>query len=103
MTSSNGSYPDIEFNSISEEMLETYEEQLFDVQKVRGGGAHRYVNANVQAAWDAGWLVNEPCKDFASGEWKKTEPSAERYDYFSEIVVAVDEKYGGYTIVSPNG
>ena len=104
MTEKNGRWPAIKINpNITEALLEEYETQLFDVNDVRGGGAHRYVNANVQAAWDAGWLVNEPVEGFDNGKWKETKPSPERYKYFSDIVKAVDKKYRDFTVIDPNG
>ena len=93
----------VKFNDITQRMLEKYEEELFDVQHKRiSGGAVRFLVANVQAAFDAGW-IQEPFNDFADDSWKDRPPSAKQTEQLKDIVVAVDAKYEEFTVISPSG
>ena len=93
----------MDFNEITQGMLENYERQYFDVQNIRPGtGAVRYYVANVQAAFDAKWIA-EPFPGFADKSWKKEPANAKRQAQLREIGEAIDKKYSEITVIDPNG
>jgi len=93
----------MEFNAITQAMLEEYERQYFDVQNIRPGhGAVRYFVSNVQAAFDAKW-IGEPFTGFADKSWKKEPASPELYESIKEMANAIDAKYSELTVIDPNG
>lgn len=93
----------VKFNDITQGMLEEYEKQFFDVQGMTvGRGAVRYVTANVQAAFDAGWIV-EPFKGFADGSWKEQPPSPELNKKLKDMAKVIDAKYAEFVVIDPNG
>ena len=93
----------MEFNAITQAMLEEYERQYFDVQNIRPGhGAVRYYVANIQAAFDAKW-IGEPFAGFANKSWKKESATPERHDELKELAIEIDKKYSELTVLDPNG
>lgn len=93
----------MKFNKITQGMLEDYERQFFDVQGMNiGRGAVRYITANVQAAYDAGW-IGEPFKGFEDKSWKDLPPSPERNKELRDTAQAIDAKYAEFTVIDPNG
>lgn len=80
----------MDFNDITQAMLEEYEVQYFDELDVPGmRGVHRNASGNIKSAVNAGWLA-EP-------DDKMT--SLERMQLSKDI----DEKYRGFTVIDPNG
>ena len=93
----------LKFNDITQRMLEEYEKQLFEVQEKRiGGGAVRFLVANIQAAFDADW-IKEPFDGFKDGSWKDRPPSAKQTELMKEMVVVIDAKYESFVVIDPNG
>ena len=93
----------LKFNDITQGMLEEYERQFFDVQNMNiGRGAVRYVTSNVQAAFDAGWIV-EPFKGFADGSYKDGKPTPELNKQLKDMAQEIDNKYASFVVIDPNG
>ena len=79
----------MDFNEITQAMLEDYEKQYFDELDVPGmRGVHRNASGNIAAAVGAGWLAE------ANGLGP-----LERIKLSSDI----DEKYSEFTVIDPNG
>ena len=93
----------LKFNAITQGMLEEYERQLFEVQNKRiSGGAVRFLVANIQAGFDAGW-IEEPFDGFKDSSWKKKPPSAEQTKLLTDMVAEIDAKYTSFVVIDPNG
>ena len=93
----------LEFNDITQGMLEEYEKQLFEVNRLRrAGGAVRFLVANVQSAFDAGW-IKEPLPGFKDGTWKDKPPSSKQTTKLKDMVVEIDAKYSSFVTIDPNG
>ena len=80
----------MEFKDITQEMLEEFERQYFDVVKVPDvRGVHRNATGNISSADAAGWFA---------GSLNGLEPQ-ERLELSNEI----DALYSSFVTIDPNG
>ena len=80
----------MDFNDITQAMLEEYEKQYFDTLAVPDmRGVHRNASGNIESAEKAGWLAD----------------SADKFEPLERIRLSkdIDKKYTEFTVIDPNG
>ena len=93
----------MEFNDMTQAMLEEYEKQYFDVVRVPSlRGANRQPDGAVKAAIAAGW-IGEPFDGYTDGAWRNEVVDADKVRAIRKAAEAVDERYRELLFIDPNG